>query len=207
VTLDPVAVEADLIAYYDGEEHRASRPLDERRVAARSAFVRSLARSSLVLEVGSGPGRDAEGFLDSGLRYVALDLSFQHARRCRATGAPVVQASARHLPVRDSCVDAVWTMSTLMHVPEGAILGVLDEVRRVLAPGGVAAVGVWGGFDDERTNDQDIGTGRPPRLFSHRSDGRWLSMLERVGTIEAFETWDDGGDWTYQWSIVRRTED
>jgi hypothetical protein len=30
-------------------------------------------------------------------------------------------------------------------------------------------------------------------------------MLERIGAVEAFDTWDYGGDWSYQWSVVRRT--
>ncbi len=205
MSLDPDAVEADLVAYYDGEEDRAERPMDAQRLAARDAFVASLRPASSVLEVGSGPGRDAAGFLDAGHRYVAVDLSFEHCRRCLVTGAPVVRASARRLPVRDASLDAVWTMSTLMHVPEGAIEGVLVELGRVLTPGGRAAIGVWGGADDERTSDKDERTGRPPRLFSRRSDGRWRSMLAAVGTVETFESWSyDGTDFAYQWAVVRR---
>lgn len=205
MSLDPDAVEADLVAYYDDEDDRAGRPMDPQRLAVRDAFVASLAASSRVLEVGAGPGREAPGFLAAGHRYVALDLSFEHCRRCRSTGAPVVRASARRLPVRDASIDAVWTMSTLMHVPEGAIESVLAEVRRVLVPGGRLAVGVWGGADEERTSDQDEATGRPPRLFSRRSDARWRTILAGVGTIETFETWAyDAGDFTYQWAVVRR---
>jgi SAM-dependent methyltransferase len=204
--LDPRAVEADLVAYYDGEEGRANNPLDSQRVAAREAFLVTLPASSRVLELGSGPGRDAAGFVGSGHRYVALDLSFEHCRRCRiGTGAPAVRASVRQLPVRDGALDAVWTMSTLMHVPEGATEGVLAEIHRVLAPGGVLAVGVWGGIDDERTNDKDMETGRPPRLFNHRTDERWRPMLEAVGTVETYDVWRyDWGDLTYQWALVRR---
>jgi SAM-dependent methyltransferase len=204
--LDPDAVEADLIAYYDGDEGRADSPLNDDRIAARDAFIAALAPSSRVLELGAGPGRDAVGFLDLGYSYVALDLSFEHCRRChRRTGAAVVRASVRHLPVRTGSFDAVWTMSTLMHVPDSAIDGVLSEVRRVLAPGGVLCAGVWGGADEERTSDTDAQTGRPPRLFSRRSDERWLSMLERVGAIESFERWSyDGTDFAYQLARVRR---
>jgi SAM-dependent methyltransferase len=112
----------------------------------------------------------------------------------------------RHLPVRPASFDAIWTMSTLMHVPDSAIEGVLSEVRRVLTPAGVLCAGVWGGVDEERTSDTDAQTGRPPRLFSRRSDERWRSMLERVGTIESFERWSyDETDFTYQLALVRRS--
>lgn len=202
MSLDADAVEADLAAYYDEEEGRGDRPVDPQRLAARDAFVASLAPSNRVLELGSGPGRDAAGFVGAGHRYVALDLSFGHCRRCRATGAPVVQASVRRLPVRDGSIDAVWTMSTLMHVPEAAIDGVLAEVRRVLVPGGRLAVGVWGGHDDESWDERP----RVRRLFSRRSDDRWRAMLGLVGTIETYEGWSyDGAFDTYQWAVVRRS--
>lgn len=116
-----------------------------------------------------------------------------------------MRASVRHLPCRRETVDVVWSMSTLMHVPDSAIEGSLDEVRRVLAPGGRAVIGVWGGRDVEEHSDKDAATGRPPRLFARRSDERWRTMLGRIGAVETFETWDDGDDFAYQWAVVPRS--
>jgi hypothetical protein len=73
-------------------------------------------------------------------------------------------------------------MSTLMHVPNEAIAGALAELRRVLAPGALAAVGVWGGPDVEHHSDIDVLD--PPRFFSRRSDDRWRSLLATLGSIE-----------------------
>jgi SAM-dependent methyltransferase len=201
VTLDPRAVELDTAAFYDAEgEARASRPLDPRRVAAREELLASLGPSSRVLEVGSGPGRDAVAFVEARHRYAAVDLSFEHARRCGATGAPAVQASVRHLPFPTGAFDAVWTMSTLMHVPDGAIEGALAEIGRVLAPGGVLVAGVWGGADVVEWDERPSGR----RLFDRRSDARWRSLLATVGSIEAYESWTyDGAFDAYQWSVVR----
>lgn len=205
--LDPIAVEAELASYYDREgDLRLSQPVDPQRLAARERFLASLAavHPRRVLEIGSGPGRDAVAFLEAGHRYVAVDLSIEHARRCRATGAAVVLASARVLPFADASFDALWSMSTLMHVPESAIGAALAELARVLAPGGTAAIGVWGGVDVEAHSPEDRAAGRAPRLFSRRSDDRWRSMLAALGTVEAFETWGDDAEFRYQWAVVRK---
>jgi SAM-dependent methyltransferase len=202
MSIDPRAIEADTAAYYDDEgDLRCNRPLDGRRVAVRDAFLGDLARSSRVLEIGSGPGRDAVAFVDAGHRYVAVDLSFGHARRCHDTGAPAVQASARQLPFATGAFDAAWTMSTLMHVPDEAIDGVLDEIGRVLVPGGVVAVGVWGGEDTVEWDEREIGR----RLFNRRTDERWRPLLARIGAIETYDAWRyDGKTETYQYAVVRR---
>lgn len=206
--LDPVEVEARLAAYYDTEgEARLSRPLDPRRLSARSRFLSSLGNRGrlTVLEIGSGPGRDAAAFLEAGYDYVGIDLSIEHARRCSDRGAPVTVASARQLPFRDASFDVIWTMSTLMHVPERAISTVLSELSRVLRPGGVAAIGVWGGQDsEEELTDTRHPEGRA-RLFSRRADERWKAMLSGHFILEEFDVWpSEQGDFSYSWAQARK---
>ena len=199
MTLDPRAIERELAIYYDAEgEARSTRPLLGVRLEARERFLSTT--SGTVLEIGSGPGRDASAFLEAGLDYVAVDLSIEHARRCRATGAAIALATARHLPFPRASFDAVWSMSTLMHVPESAIDAVLVEVAHVLRPRGRATIGVWGGRDVEEYSDED-----PPRLFSQRSVDRWVRMLGAVGDIESSETSMVDGDSCYHVVVVRRT--
>jgi SAM-dependent methyltransferase len=156
-----------------------------------------------LLEIGIGPGRDAIAFVDRGVTTIGVDLSPAFAIHATNVGAHVALGSARRLPFREAAFDAVWTMSTLMHIPNTAITAALAEIRRVVARGGVAAIGVWGGADVE---DHLSGRYDPPRLFSRRTDDRWLAMLATVGTVEHFETWTDGEDpFHYQWARVRRT--
>jgi SAM-dependent methyltransferase len=202
---DADAVERSLAAYYEQEAgDRAGRPVDPPRAAARDRFVDRVAGDRpRVLEVGVGPGRDAAAFVAAGMPVVGVDLAVEHAGLARAAGAATVVATVRRLPFADAAFGAVWTMSTLMHVPDAAIAGALAELRRVLAPGGLAAIGVWGGPDVEHHIDGDrFG---PPRFFSRRSAASWRSLLATVGVIEEFEGWDRrAGDWAYQWAVVRR---
>ena len=202
-------VERDLARYYDQEAAaRADRDLDPRRVAARTRLVADVVAAvpgGRILEVGTGPGRDAAALVDAGLDTVGIDLSFEHVHRAAATGASTVVASVRHLPFADGSFDALWSMSTLMHVPATAIADALAELRRVLRPGALAAIGVWGGADVESHHERDAYD--PPRLFSRRSDERWRTMLATIGPVEEFETWTDVGDgeYWYQWAVVRRS--
>ena len=202
------AVETDLARYYDGEgDERANRPIDPRRVESRDRILALLGRSPRrVLEIGPGPGRDATAFLAAGHTYAGADLSAEHARRALAAGAPVVVAPARDLPFASASFDALWTMSTLMHVPDTAIAPTLVEIRRVLAPGAIAAVGVWGGPDVEQALVHDRRPELPARLFSRRSPERWRSMLESLGTVVEFDVWSDdqGGDFDYHWAVLER---
>jgi SAM-dependent methyltransferase len=200
----PGEVERDLARYYDAEAgDRSGRALDPERITRRQEFVSSLPRHCRLLEVGIGPGRDAACFVDHGSTVVGIDLSLEHARLATGVGAHVAVASIRHLPFPDGAFDAVWTMSTLMHVPAVAIDRALDEVRRVLVPGGRLVAGVWGGED--REDAIDGGPYGPPRLFSRRSDATWRSLLRRVGEVEDYRTWgDDGQAYWYQYAVVHR---
>lgn len=204
--VDPRAVEEALAAYYDLEgDERLHRPIEPDRLAARSSFLVALAAHGAgrrVLEIGCGPGRDALEFVAAGHHLVGVDLSLGHLRLCAATGALVARATVRALPFPDRCFDAVWTMSTLMHVPDAAIDGALDELARVIRPGGMAAIGVWGGPDVEASLAHPDNPDRPARQFSRRSNERWQRMLERRGDVEEFATWGDG-DFFYQWALVR----
>jgi SAM-dependent methyltransferase len=204
---DARSVERDLATYYDQEaDERAGRELQPPRIAARDAFIAALPAGATVLEIGVGTGRDANGFIEAGHAVVGVDLSPAFAQHARATGAAVTLATARALPFRDASFDALWTMSTLMHIPNTAIYGALRELRRVLSPTAVAAIGVWGGTDVE--DYLDSARYSPPRLFSRRSDERWVEMLRAVGTVEHFERWDDDGDpFWYQYAVVRAAQD
>jgi SAM-dependent methyltransferase len=192
-----VAVEHELSRYYDVEEGRADRPLDPRRIAVRERFIEAVRagdQRAPVLEVGTGPGRDALALVDAGLDVLGVDLSSGHAVRAAARGLTIAIASVRALPFATGSIGALWSMSTLMHVPDLAIDAAMREVARVLVPGATVAIGVWGGPDVEELLATPAGSAGPRRLFSRRSETRWRALLEVVGRIDHFEVWDDAAD-------------
>jgi SAM-dependent methyltransferase len=198
-------MEADLATYYDQEApSRADRAIDAERIRRRAEYTALLVSEgrSRLLEVGTGPGRDAAAFLADGLAVTGVDLAAEHVRMCRAAGIDAHVASVLGLPFADHSFDAGWTMSTLLHVPDADFDTALLEIRRVLRAGAPLAVGLWGGEDWEGASVKDTIT--PPRFFSSRSDERLREMLGRHGTVERFTTWSrEPSTWWYQWCVLR----
>lgn len=103
-----------------------------------------LARDARVLELGCGPGFFSPWIVRATREpVVLLDLQSEMLRIARdrvrsARTATFVQGDGSCLPLRDACFDAVFIATVLGEIPDKG--GCLDEVRRVLRPGGVLAV-------------------------------------------------------------------
>ena len=91
-----------------------------------------------VLDLGCGVGHDLVRLRDAGLTPVGLDPSHLALTRARSTGAPLVRGDGARLPFRDRVFDACRIERVLQHVASPA--AVLDEVVRVVRPGGLVAV-------------------------------------------------------------------
>lgn len=187
--------------FYDVElEARASRPLGADRERQVRLFADRCAaeRRTRVLEVGCGAGRDGRIIADAGLDYTGVDLSVVGARICHDVGLSACAASVLALPFADDTFDAAWTMSTLMHLPGDGLPQALEELQRVLRPGGVLEVGVWGRDEDGEWFDAD------GRYFRHRTDDDLRGLLGAVGAVDEMARWDylDEAGAHYQWARV-----
>ena len=95
-------------------------------------------RALTVLDIGSGSGAMSRDLARPGRVVIGLDLSADELRQAASRGpGPWVRADARRLPLADASVDAV--VSTLGLAVIHPLESWLDEVRRVLRPGGLLA--------------------------------------------------------------------
>jgi SAM-dependent methyltransferase len=102
-----------------------------------------------VLEIGLGYGSLGEAIASRGATYHGLDIAAGPVRMMRQRlsmlGLPaegrVSQGSAASLPFPDASFDFVYSIGCLHHT--GALASSVDEVRRVLIPGGTAVVMVY----------------------------------------------------------------
>ena len=88
----------------------------------------------VVVDVGCGLGADLARLADAGMRPIGIDRSAAFLAAAAGRGLPIAQADAGTLPIRGASVDGVRIERTLEHVVNPG--AVLDEVARVLRPGG-----------------------------------------------------------------------
>ena len=79
-----------------------------------AAILDALGDAESVLNVGAGAG----SYEPSGRSVVAVEPSRAMIRQRREGSAPVVQASATHLPFRDAAFDASLAVLTVHHWPD-----------------------------------------------------------------------------------------
>ena len=91
-----------------------------------------------VLDVGCGAGHDLARLAAAGLTPTGVDLSRAALVRARDRCRSVAQADGHRLPFRDEAFDGCRIERVLQHVADPGT--VLDEVIRVVRPGGVLAV-------------------------------------------------------------------
>lgn len=87
-----------------------------------------------ILDIGAGTGRQAAQLQDKGFDVVAVDLPASAYAQERVH--PIVDYDGRQIPLASGTIDVVFSSNVLEHVPD--VEGLLGEMKRVLAPGGVA---------------------------------------------------------------------
>jgi SAM-dependent methyltransferase len=129
---------AGTIASYDrSAADFAVRNASFRPARALAAFAACVPAGSLVLDAGSGPGRDCAYLAELGFRPVALDLS----RAMLAEGvrrgltAPATQADLRRLPFADASFSGAWASASLLHLPGIDLVPTLRELARIIGRG------------------------------------------------------------------------
>jgi SAM-dependent methyltransferase len=104
-------------------------------------FLNGLPIGSRVLDIGCGNGKNM--YNRSNLEMIGLENSQQLCEICTNRGLNVVQGDARALPFEQETFDAIIVIAVIHHIhPEEHEL-VLNEIQRVLKPGGKCLITNW----------------------------------------------------------------
>lgn len=140
----------------------------------------------VVADVGCGPGRVAGLLAGAGLDAVGIDLSASMLDLARTAhpGVDLVQASILALPIASHSVAAAVSWYSIIHTPPGQLGAALDELLRIVVPGGPVLLGFQAGAG-EAVHRSEV-QGHRVSLTAYRHDpDQVVALLEAVGaTVE-----------------------
>lgn len=206
--IDYRQVRENLLASYDQAAAGRRDQVEKQpwKVAERAEFLCRLqqARCRKLLEIGAGTGQDSAYFARHRLDVVATDMSPAMVARCRDKGldARVMDFAAPDFPAE--CFDAVYAMNCLLHVPNAELAGVLAAIARVLRPGGLFFLGVYGGSGEEGLAESDNHV--PARFFSWRTDEQILQFASEAFDLVDFHVANSGTGYRFQSLTLRRPQ-
>jgi ubiquinone/menaquinone biosynthesis C-methylase UbiE len=107
----------------------------------REAFTARLTPAASLADLGCGPAVDGASFAAAGHRVAGIDRSAgMLAAAGQALPGRLIQADLRSIPLANASLDGIWCCAALLHVPLDQTMMALDEIRRILRPGGHLAL-------------------------------------------------------------------
>jgi SAM-dependent methyltransferase len=148
------------------------------------AFVAALNEGARVLEIGSGPGRDARALEEAGLSVRRTDITPAFVRMLRADGlaADVLDPLSDDLddPERDAPYDGVWASASLVHARREDLPTVLIHLADATRPGGALHLAVKEGDGARFSTHGHVGG---PRHFTFWREEQLRAVLEDAGWV------------------------
>ena len=107
-------------------------------------IVNTLEKNSILLEVGSGDGNDANRINNSEITVIQSDISFEMVKLAKSnkkinSKTVYVVSDAEKIPCEDNSLDAIMIVAALHHLPSP--INFFKEARRVLSPNGIIIIG------------------------------------------------------------------
>ena len=108
------------------------------RALRRALALAGVPRGASFLDVGCGTGRWVRRYGELGFSAVGVDATIGMLRIARAQGtrAPLINGLAQSLPFADSAFDCLSDITVVQHIPYELQSKALQEMVRVLKPGG-----------------------------------------------------------------------
>ena len=131
-----------------------------------------------ILDVGSGPGRDALLLQDFGCEVTCLDASVKMVEMCKEKGLNAIEGDFMNIPFADKTFQGVWAYTSLLHIPKKDIGNAFEEICRVLKVGGFLGLGLIEGSGELYRNSSGVDQ---PRYFAFYSREEIEKLLSDFG--------------------------
>lgn len=131
-----------------------------------------------VLDIGSGPGRDGLLLKERGLDVVCLDASSAMVELCKQKGLNAVEGDFMNIPFAEASFQGVWAYTSLLHISKKDLDKALNEIKRVLKPGGIFGLGMIEGEQELYRHSSGV---HLPRYFAFYSEKELTDILKKHG--------------------------
>jgi ubiquinone/menaquinone biosynthesis C-methylase UbiE len=149
----------------------------------RALAIAALSPGARILDLGCGTGRWVRRYEERGFSAVGVDATFGMLQIARAheTTSPLVVGLAETLPFSDAVFDCVSDITVVQHLPYELQSRALQEMIRVLNPGGrLILIEVICGRDQYLGKDSHVFP-RKPRDWISEVENRGASLVEWFG--------------------------
>lgn len=143
-------------------------------------FIQNL-KGAEILDVGCGPGRDAEYFSSHNLKVTGVDLSdrFLNIASKNVPGAKFIQMDMRILNFSENVFDGIWVCASFLHIHKKDAMDTLIGLRRILKPGGLMYVNVEKGTQEKFLRKREYKN--EPRLISFYTEREFEELIKTCG--------------------------
>jgi len=142
-----------------------------------------------VLDLGCGNGRYYE-YMAPGVKYTGIDFSEKliELAKKRYPQASFSVGDVLKLNFPDNSFDKVFSIAVLHHIPSSSLrLKALEEIKRVLKPGGMAMLTAWKFHDKKAVS------------LLYKNILRKIFSLSRLDFMDILEPWGDRTNRYYHW--------
>jgi len=144
-------------------------------------FLSLIPKAAKILDIGCGPGRDAEIFRKAGYEVIGIDLSANMISEAkhRVPKATFHIMNLTNLKFVKGSFDAVWANAALVHTPKGKMISTLRNIRQVLKKGGIFYLSVKRGTGEDM--EQDKRYKNLPKFWSYFEIKEIKYLIEKAG--------------------------
>lgn len=125
----------DFAGWYERERHGGYHAMIDQ---LQTDLIKTHCVGKEVLEIGCGTGMILKEIHPIAQTAKGIDISPGMLEQAQQRGLDVIEGSATELPFDDATFDVVYSFKVLAHIED--IQKAMNEVSRVLKPGGVAAL-------------------------------------------------------------------
>lgn len=119
-----------------------------------------LVHGKKILDLGCGSGDHSFYFKSRGFDVISADISEEMIKICKEKGLNTVLMDIENIEFEDSSFDGIWAVTSLLHVPQSKIPGVVKNLNRILKDKGILYVCVKEGKNEKMVRDESADTER-----------------------------------------------